>query len=905
MTMQNLKERFEKTAQEYSGEVAIRHKKDDKWFNITYDKLGENTKSLSHFLKNKGIEKNDKISILMENRPEWPITFFAAVSIGAVCVPLNPGSMRSEVENIINDSGSKFIFTDNNTHELVKGIREKCPSIEKVISVDSNEFKDAIKKAPERATSTEISGDDITCILYTSGTTAVPKGVMLSHWNLIANCESQHKLKLITQKDSVVSILPLHHTYPLTTTMIFPLLYGCKIIYPGSMRPEVILEAMRKTKATVFVAVPQIYSAFHQKITEALKKIPFPVNLLLKLGIKTLHGIRAKTGINLSRYFLYGVHSKFGMSMRLFISGGARLDETVERDMIRFGFTILNGYGLTETSPVLTINPPEKPKTGSVGKAIPDVEIKILDENKEGIGEVAARGPNIMKGYYKRKDWTAEAIKDRWFHTGDLGYIDKEGYLFLTGRLKEVIVLSSGVNIYPDEVEEAYMSYAPVKEMCVFEVPVKKGKEEILALWAVVVPDLDFFKKYAEINLRTVIKERFDNVSRALPSHMRLMGFSITLDELPRTLLGKLQRFVVKEKYAAKALEEEHVSEKKEVSEEDLETLEKDYTRKITDYLKKQTGYKEEIMLSDLLELDLGIDSLGRVELASGLERLLGFKIEDEVIGKAFTVRDLIKGLEPYLPSGAVFPAAKEEIAFGPEYWKKTLEGAPRDENLKKIDLHPGFGAWLACFIFTCMNIAFFKVFCNLKVKGRENFPQKGPYILYANHTSYFDGLLVASSLPRFPRLDLFFVGFRPYFTVPIIRNLVRVGRIIPLDFSSHLLEAMKSCYYVLKNGKNLGLFPEGIRALNGKIGRFKKGFGILAKESGAKLVPVVIEGAFEAWPRTSKFPKRHPVTVKFGKPVSGRDMEEYGRKLGAKDTYEAICLGAREALIELKKEKG
>jgi long-chain acyl-CoA synthetase len=904
MTTQNLKERLEGAAREYSGKIAVKYKKDDEWRDITYGEFENRVRSISGFLSDKGIGRDDKVSIAMENGPEWPSVFFAVVSIGAVCVPLNPGSAKEEAENIIKDSECKCIFTDKNTQQLLEGIPEKCPSVKNIVSVDSDEFKSAVKKYPGRTFEAELSGDDVACILYTSGTTAVPKGVMLTHQNLISNCESQFKLGLITQIDSVVSILPLHHTYPLTATMIFPLIYGCEIIYPGSMRPEVVLEAMRKTKATIFVAVPQIYSAFHQKIAEGLKKVPFPVNLVFNFFVGLLYSIREKTGVNLSRHFLYAVHSKFGMSMKLFISGGAKLDENVEKDLRRFGFTILNGYGLTETSPVLTINPPEKPKTGSVGKAIPDVEIKILDGNKEGIGEVAARGPNIMKGYYKRKDWTAEAIKDGWFHTGDLGYIDKEGYLFLTGRLKEVIVLSSGVNVYPDEVEEAYMSHAPVKEMCVFEVPFKKGGEEILALWAIVVPDLEFFKKYAEINLKSVIKERFDNVSRALPSHMRLMGFSITLDELPRTLLGKLQRFVVRERYAGKALEEGRVPGKKEASEEDLEIMEKEHVQKIAAYLKKQTGVKEEITPGDLLELDLGIDSLGRVELASGLEKLLGFQVEDEVIGKAFTVRDLIKGLEPYLPSGAVCPAGKEERSFGPEYWKETLGNMPRDENLAKIDLKPGFVAWLAGFVFTCLNIAFFKFFCRLKAEGKENFPKKGPYILYANHTSYFDGLLVASCLPRFPRLDLFFVGFRPYFNVPVIRNLIRVGRIIPLDFSEHLLEAMKSCYYVLKNGKNLCLFPEGLRTLNGKVGRFKKGFGILAKESNAELVPVVLEGAFEAWPRTSKYPKRHPVTVKFGKPRSVKEAEGRGFKLGAKDSYEAICLGAREALIELKKEK-
>jgi long-chain acyl-CoA synthetase len=904
MVARNLKERFEKSVLEYSDKIAIKYKKGDKWTGIAYGDLGKNIKSLSAFLLNEGIKKDVKIAILMENRPEWPTSFFATVSIGAVSVPLNTRSTREEIVNILKASGCEFIFVDKNTSALVKDIEKECPSVKKVISVDSDAFKRAIAIA-ERVGDVKISSDDIACILYTSGTTAEPKGVMLSHGNLLSNCDSQHKINLIMQKDSVISVLPLHHTYPLTVTMIFPLLYGCKIIYPESMRPEALLEAMRDAKATVFVAVPQIFTSFHQKIAENLKKIPFPFNLLFKFIVNSLCKIREKTGINLPRYFLYFVHGKFGRSMRLFTSGGARLDENVNKGLFKFGFTILEGYGLTETSPVLTFNPLKKPKVGSVGVPVPDVEIKIASKNEEGIGEVIAKGPNVMKGYYKRKDLTDEVIKDGWFHTGDLGYIDEEGYLFLTGRLKEVIVLSSGVNVYPEEVEEAYLKGAPVKAMCVFEVPFKKGeKEEVLALWAIVVPDLEFFKKYGEVNLKDVIRERFDNVSRMLPSHMRLMGFSITLEELPHTLLGKIKRFAVKEIYAAGAAEEERLVGEKEISREDLEMMEKSPGRRIIDYLKRQTGIIKAITPADLLELDLGIDSLGRIELASGLEKLLGVKIEDEIIGRAFTVRDLIAGLEPILPEGAVYAGREEEITFGPEYWKEVLQGRPGEENLAKIDLKPGFGAWLACFLFTCMLKVFFKMFCSLKVEGKENFPKKGSYILYANHTSYFDGLLVAAALPRFPRLDLFFIGFRPYFNVPIMRNLVKVGRIIPLDFSSHLLEAMKSCFYVMKNGKNLGLFPEGIRTLDGNIGKFKKGFGILAKESGAVLVPIILEGAFEAWPRTAKFPKRHPIKVRFGKPVSEKDAEELGQRLGAEDDYEAICLGARETLIKLKEKK-
>jgi long-chain acyl-CoA synthetase len=899
----SLSERFKQTVQEFPDDIAIRYKGKDGWTDIPYSELGRNVRSLSAFLSKEGVTKGDRVAILAENRPEWPLVFFAAVSIGAVCVPLNPLTVPAEIESFVKDSGCKVVFTDKSSGFLTSELQSKCPFVEKVISVDSDIFKKTLLQPTGTEKTCEISGDASACIMYTSGTTAVPKGVVLSHCNLVSNCDSQYKCDMGTRKDSAISILPLHHTYPLTATMILPILNGAKIIYSKSMRPEDMSEAMRESGGTIFMAVPQIFSSFHHRITEAVKKIPFPFNLLFNLVITGLSKIRQKTGLNPAKYFLHAIHSKFGKSMRIFVSGGAKLDENVARDLYKFGFTILEGYGLTEASPVLTFNPIKRPKIGSVGLPIPDVELEIKDIDKDGIGEVIARGPNIMQGYYKREDLTKEAIKDGWFHTGDLGYLDEDGYLFLTGRLKDVIVLSSGVNVYPEEVEEAYMRDAPVKEMCVFEVPLTEGKK-VMELWAVVVPDLEFFRKYGEINLRSVIKERFDNVSRSLPSHMRLMGFTITLEELPRTLLGKVKRFAVKEEYTSKVTEEEGPQVPKEISEEDMEMMETPSGKRIINYLKKQTGIKRDIVPADLLELDLGIDSLGRVELLSGLEKIFRIEIKDEIVGDAFTVRDLIAGLGLLLPEGTSYRAHGEDITFEMAQWKETLEELPKKENLDRIDFSPGFWTWLGCFIFVSIHYLVYRLFYNLKVEGKENVPGKGPYILYSNHTSYFDGFLVAVSVPRFPKLDLFFVGFRPYFTVPIIRNLVRIGRIIPLDFSSHLLEALKSCYYVLKNGRNLCLFPEGIRTLDGNVGKFKKGFGILAKETGAKLVPVVLEGAYEAWPRTSKFPRRHPIKVSFGKAITPEEAERVGRDLNAKDDYEAVCLGARETLVKLKERK-
>jgi len=885
------------TASKYPQETAIRQKKDDEWNDLSFKELQENITHLAAVLKDQGITKGERIAICLENRPEWPVIFFAAMALGSIAVPISPASGKEDIQTIIKDSGTKIVFTNKNLTDQIKEVCEECSSVERVIDVDTEEFKNLPEGPGKELAEAEIAEDDLACILYTSGTTAVPKGVMLTQGNLLANYDSLEKMNLASHKDRVISILPLYHSYALMGTMIMPLILGGQIIYPASIKSEDIFEAMNDTHPTIFVAVPQIYYAFYQRIKDKLSKISFPLNVCLWMSLNIFSSIRKMTGVNLSRFLLKDIHEKFGGKLNLFVTGGARFDEHVEKKLFKFGFPMMNGYGLTETSPLLTLNPLGKGKIGSVGLPVPDVEIKVVGKNKEGVGEVAARGRNIMKGYYKREDETRAVIKDGWFYTGDLGFIDKDGYLFLTGRSKEVIVLSSGVNIYPEEIEEAYSKSTSIKDICVFEVPDKKTSGENLILWAVVVPDLEDIKKHGDVNIKHVIKEWFKNVSETLPAQKRLMGFSITLDELSRTLLGKIKRYEVKERYLSGAREErEHVALPKELSKEDMVLMESDVAGKIISYL-ENTTHKKPVSPDDILELDLGIDSLGRVELTLGLEEALSEKINDEIIGKSFTVRELVAGVKSFLEGGEYDSAYSERE----ESWKDLLEESPSEETLNKIELNPGFGTCLFAFLFRATFYSIFKLFYNLKIEGRENIPDAGSCIVYVNHSSFFDGFLVATSVPRNFCLNLFFMGFRVYFTAPIVHHLIKIGRGIPLDLSSHLLETLRSASYILKNGKNLCMFPEGMRTFDGEVHEFKKGFGILAKEAGVKLMPVALIGTYEAWPRTRKFPRRHPITVRFGKPIDIEEAEELGMDMGAKDEYEAICTVARDILVKLK----
>ena len=482
----------------------------------------------------------------------------------------------------------------------------------------------------------------------------------------------------------------------------------------------------------------------------------------------------------------------------------------------------------------------------------------------------------------------------------------------LNARFKDFIILKSGEKIYPEEIEEFYKKAAPIKDMCVFTVSGMEGVRKSKVLWAVIQPDLDQFREFAEVNLRLVLQEKFDNASPSLPSYKRLKGFTVTLEDLPHIRFGKLKRYMVKKMYEPRVIAgiKGPLPVLGKLSPGDLLLIGSETGIKILECLKELCGIRRQINLEDSLELDLGIDSLGRIELASCLELAFSADIKDEAISRAFSVKDLILGITDALGEAKGISLDDQELSLGPDYWKKNLQVLPKEEHLGAIELGNGFFAWLFRFTITAIFCLIFRLFFSIKVEGQENVPKEGACIFYPNHTSFLDGPAIAASLPRRRGAQVFYFIFIPYFfrpfiKSPLLRNIVKMERFIPFDFSTHFLESLRSCYYVLDHGKSLCFFPEGIRSSTGVVGKFKKGFGILAKETGSKIVPVAIEGAHEAWSSTEQYPRCYPIRVRFGKPLLPEDLEKEGLAMGAQDPYDAVCVAARRALISLKAEVG
>ncbi len=819
---------------------------------FTYKEVEDKAKQIASFLIRQGYQKGACSALILDNSPEWSMIYLGLMYAGLICVAVDSESGLVDLEHIFCDCQPVICFTSSNIFKnkitdvnypmsVFAGTNNANMSQKmQVVLIDEEDFNDG---HVQDLSWPQIQARDVASLIYTSGTTAKPKGVALSHSNFCANFRGINDLNLCFPDDNFLSILPLHHTYAFMVTLLVPLFSGAKITYAQSFKPEQLTQIIKEASVTVLTGVPQLFSLIHNRIVQKLAAIP-PLIRFVSMPV-----IKRK------------IRKQFGERLRLLVSGGARLQPQVAKGLSGLGFKVIEGYGLTETSPVATLNPPHRPKFGSVGKALPNTQVKIANPDTSGVGEVMIKGDNVMLGYFKRPQLTAQVKSvDGWFNSQDLGYLDKDNYLYLTGRKKDVIVLSSGKNIYPEELEEYYNQSPYIKEICIFEKITQHLGYKTSFLFAVIVPDFEYFRQKQKVNITEHIRWELENLSAKLPAYKRVMGFTISKQELPRTRLRKVKRFEVTKAYS----DWQTHSETKELrlSPEDKGILESTLAKAIIEYLSSRLG--RIISLSNHLELDLGIDSLSRIELCADIEAILSMSIPQDLINRALTVKELILAIRD-LNLEAELPKQQKKT------WAQILNQMPPEDITAKIQLNPGpMGRFLTyAFSYICRFI--FKVFFSLKVTGREFVPEEGPYIFCPNHASYLDGFLLFSSIRANCALKLFFIGHANIFEHFLIRWAIKIARLISIDPLTHLTQSLQAASFVLKEQKVICIFPEGVRSIDGNVQDFKKGVGILAKELDVALIPVCIEGTQLAWGRTKIFPRPYPVKITFGKPLNSQ----------------------------------
>ena len=815
--------------------------------NISYPELNER---IAFYSLHTPKQNNAKTIIISENRLGWVYAFFSIWYNHGVAVPVDASATVQDVAYILNDCRPEFIWTSREKEQTVKdALKEANLDIPYLYIED---YEHASMAFSENAPSTDADddfmvtrGNDVALIIYTSGTTGSPKGVMLSYTNLNANligvCD---QVPIFNAHRRTMMLLPVHHVLPLMGTIIAPILTGGGIIICPSMTGPDIMDCLCRGKVAIFVGVPRLwqtlYSGIKKKIDEkAVTRMLF--NICRKVNSRSL-----------SRFVFQSVRKKMGGNIYCCVSGGAALDKEIGEGLRTFGLDVLEGYGMTETAPMISFTRPGDIIPGCAGLPLPSMECKIVN------GELLAKGPNVMLGYYNRPEETAEVIdKDGFIHTGDLARTDEKGRIYITGRSKEIIVLSNGKNVQPNEIEYKLEKYDKrVKEAAV----VQDGD----MLRAIIVPQETWASSLDDSEVEAQLKkEVIEPYNLSVANYKKLMSIFVYRDVLPRTKLDKLQRYKLKaiiENAGKKADTNGNNSDSVKTAQ-----LGAEY-KIISEYIEQEK--KISVKPEDHIETDLAFDSLDKVGLQSFIESTFGMEVtQDKLI-----VLGSVKGIAEYIHK------QKTKMEVGETDWKALLSADSKSLVLPETSL--------LYTLYAKSFKGFFRLYNRLAVKGVENIPANGPFIIAPNHQSFLDGPLAVTGMNSKTIRDCYFYATEEHVKGTVVKYLARHNNIILME-RRNLKNSILKLSEVLKQGKNIVIFPEGSRTHNGKLSAFKKTFAILSKEINVPIVPVCIKGAFEANPRGKNTYKPHSISIEYLSPIQPTDQ----------DTYESLTAKVKSAI--------
>ena len=876
-------DRFVECVEHWPGNVALEIQRHDKVESYTYAEVRRMAESIGAWLAKTGLQPAARVAILADNHPRWVAAFLGAVAAGCTAVPLDTALHADQIAILLKDSDSSLLFCD------VKHLATAAEAIAslpiKIILTNPAELKGAPTQAtpiadldgmfasgPASFKPAAVDSDHVASLLYTSGTTSDPKGVMLTHANMMGEVESVFRWAHVGPTDAVLGVLPLFHVLSQMANLMLPLVKGARVVYLETLNTTELLRALNERQITIFAVVPQFFYLIHERIFKEVAKRGQVAGWALKALMTLNRGLRA-IGLNAGRIFFGKLHRTFGEKMRYLITGGSRFDPQIGYDFHALGIDVLQAYGLTETTGAAFVALPHHNVIGSVGPPLPGVEGKIIDpkppeDGGPAVGEIAIRGAIIMKGYWKRPDATAAVLKDGWLYTGDLGHFDAGGNLFITGREKDVIVLSNGKNVYPEEIETYYLKSPYIKEIGVMAMESEAGNPASDRLYAVVVPDFDLLKERRIVNAKEVIRFDIEGISSHIPSTKRIGSYEIWQEPLPRTTTRKLKRFELEKRVRANQKKREaadsEVSSQPTLSPEDAKWLEQPEVQQALNIIREASKTAPAVIRpSDNLELDLGLDSMQRIELLVALERELGGDVEESSLAEIYTVRELVDAIRESAAAGKTISGSREQ----PGGWKSILQQESADPEVLALARHSSFYEGFLYLLFRLVQMFASDRF-RMQVRGLEKLPTQGSYIISSNHQSYLDPIFMGSVLPSSVFRNLFSVGTSEIFGSGFMRRLARWLRVIVVDPDANLVPAMRAGAFGLRHGRVLILYPEGERSIDGRPRIFKKGAAILSIHLQVPIVPVAIEGFYEAWPRGKPFQKFVPLRIQFGDPI-------------------------------------
>ena len=843
----------------HGGRTAIAAVREDGVEGWTYGELSDGVRRLAGGLCRAGVERGDHVAMFAGNSPEWIVACLAVVRAGAVVVPVDAQLGEAALGAILEDSGARFVFTTSEGAGRLGREEGLRPILLDAAEDDGRGWRCLLED--EDVELPRVGPEDPAALFYTSGTTGTAKGVPLSHGNLGFQIDALLGADLVSEEDSVLLPLPLHHVYPFVMGMLTPLAAGLPIIMPQSLTGLQLVRALREGEVTLIIGVPRLYGALYTGIEEQIKARGRLAGALFGTGLRLCVGLRRRTGLDVGKFPLRALRNRFGPRLRVLASGGAALDPDLAWKLEGLGWRVAIGYGLTETAPLLTLNPPDGERLGSAGRPVSGVEIRLdpsaLPEGESTAstshreGEILARGPNVFAGYRNRPEETSKVFTDDgWFRTGDLGYVDDDGYLYITGRVSTLIVTAGGKNVQPEDVEAAYQESPAIREIGVLQ---RDGR-----LVAVIVPDVGEIRHQGggiPRSIRQAVEER----SKRLPSYQRISDYAISREPLEYTRLGKLRRHVLNERYESAMRGEDKDDAAggpiaiEEMSEEDRVLVENPAARTVWEMLAGR--YPDRRLTPEASpQLDLDIDSLGWVNLTLEIAEKAGVDLDEEQIARVDTVRDLLREVAGGTAVNTSPLARPEEIL---------------DERQQRwlAPLGPAASA-VARGMFALNRTLLLGPF-RLRVEGVKNLPDGVPFIIAPNHVSYLDSFAVAAALDESVLRRTYWAGWTgAAFGNPLTRLVSRLAQVVPVDPDRAGLSSLAFGAAVLRRGRNLVWFAEGERSETGRLQQFKPGLGILLDHYPVPVVPVFISGTYEAMPRGKFLRRLAQVKVTFGEPL-------------------------------------